>query len=24
VTIPLNMVAPQQPGTYRSVWQLRA
>jgi hypothetical protein len=24
VTIPLNMVAPQQPGTYRSLWQLRA
>lgn len=24
VTLTLNMVAPQQPGTYRSVWQLRA
>src|SRR5262249_2655735 len=23
-TISLNMVAPQQPGTYNSVWQLRA
>jgi hypothetical protein len=24
VNVSLNMVAPQQPGTYRSVWQLRA
>ncbi len=24
VNISVNMVAPQQPGTYRSVWQLRA